>query len=474
MNPSDALIDRYLDEDLDGDSAAELERLIAADAQVASRFAKRALIHSLMIERARYGTIEAEPIPVARLAPSQDEISIQSARGGRVRSGWYGYAAAAVLLMVTGVGGWLWWPASRWTSTSTPDAAPVAHVDTPTTDAPVARLTSVTGANWESSDGGFDVGAPLDGQRLKLRGGSAEFQMQSTAIVTMLGPADVEVLGPNRCRVHSGRLMAKAPPNAHGFTVETPSAVIVDLGTEFTVQIGKAGNTRVNVVRGAVNVSLPDGSATHRAAAGESVTVGSGSRQVSSASYDVTPFVRPVPAGLFNTGVSTVERQADPHWRIVARSDAPSFKPQQAIVTGKLHMATPATDHSRWISAAVRQRVDPGVEMTFATTFDVPADQVDRRFGIRLVADNYLVAVRLNGEPVAIDDALKGLRLAPEDLTHLSPVIAVDGGLVAGRNTLEIVVRNGPDQTTPPVGVAAGAELINMFGLRAEFVPLLP
>ena len=48
--------------------------------------------------------------------------------------------------------------------------------------------------------------------------------------------------------------MANVPPPAVGFTVETPTAVLNDLGTEFGVNVHEAGTSDVQVFRGLVDV----------------------------------------------------------------------------------------------------------------------------------------------------------------------------------------------------------------------------
>ena len=51
-----------------------------------------------------------------------------------------------------------------------------------------------------------------------------------------------------------GKLTAKVAGRAKGFTVETPSATLVDLGTEFAADVDRDGNGEVHVFRGEVIV----------------------------------------------------------------------------------------------------------------------------------------------------------------------------------------------------------------------------
>ena len=54
-----------------------------------------------------------------------------------------------------------------------------------------------------------------------------------------------------------GRLTVKVPEEAIGFTVQTPSGDVVDLGTEFAVDVGKKGATELYVLDGTVEHGQP-------------------------------------------------------------------------------------------------------------------------------------------------------------------------------------------------------------------------
>ncbi|MCG8584982.1 MAG: FecR domain-containing protein [Pirellulales bacterium] len=58
----------------------------------------------------------------------------------------------------------------------------------------------------------------------------------------------------------SGRLVARvSDQRAHGFTIQTPSATLTDLGTEFAVIVSDAGKTAVEVFEGRVELASVDG-----------------------------------------------------------------------------------------------------------------------------------------------------------------------------------------------------------------------
>ena len=69
------------------------------------------------------------------------------------------------------------------------------------------------------------------------------------------GPAELDLVSDERIVCRRGRLRVFVPPGAEGFVVETPGAVVTDLGTEFGVEVG-GGATEVVVYRGQAEIAL--------------------------------------------------------------------------------------------------------------------------------------------------------------------------------------------------------------------------
>ena len=82
------------------------------------------------------------------------------------------------------------------------------------------------------------------------------------------GPAEFTPRSADRIEFVRGRLVAYVPRQARGFTVGTPSAEVVDLGTEFGVEVDAQGGTDLHVIRGRVEVkpTAQPGSRRRRAA----------------------------------------------------------------------------------------------------------------------------------------------------------------------------------------------------------------
>jgi hypothetical protein len=92
------------------------------------------------------------------------------------------------------------------------------------------------------------------GEPLCLGSGLVELRLRQGATVVVEGPAQWKIDGENQVTLTQGKLVAKVSTAATGFTVETPSAKVVDLGTEFAVEVAQSGATDVHVIRGTVDL----------------------------------------------------------------------------------------------------------------------------------------------------------------------------------------------------------------------------
>src|SRR3954454_24043396 len=125
------------------------------------------------------------------------------------------------------------------------------------------------------------------GDTIRLTRGQLRLDFACGATVTMKSPAALQVISPKRTRAILGTLKAHAGVGAEGFTVETPRTTVVDLGTDFGVDVSRHGSTDVVVFNGAVDLHSQgiDGlNALQRLSAGEGVRVsgeGTASRIVS-------------------------------------------------------------------------------------------------------------------------------------------------------------------------------------------------
>jgi hypothetical protein len=116
----------------------------------------------------------------------------------------------------------------------------------------VAVLVDTLNAKWADTDGTMQNGTPLatSTKSMLLREGYAELVFNTNARVVIEGPAEFQLLAEDVVCLNYGKLYATVPPEAIGFTVNTHTAKIIDLGTEFGVQADLNGDTILQVVKG--------------------------------------------------------------------------------------------------------------------------------------------------------------------------------------------------------------------------------
>lgn len=120
----------------------------------------------------------------------------------------------------------------------------------------IARLAYASHAKW-------GIEKRMKGDRfgegkVHLETGLARLDFCNGATVTLQGPAEFDIVSPDRTVLTSGILTASVPDSAVGFKVLTPAMDVIDLGTAFGVSVGGDGETDVCVFEGEVEVSLTD------------------------------------------------------------------------------------------------------------------------------------------------------------------------------------------------------------------------
>ena len=116
----------------------------------------------------------------------------------------------------------------------------------------VAILSDSLHAKWTNVEGEIVNGTSISAgdKNYLLSEGYAEFLFNNQAKLTIEGPAEFTVLAEDQIKLNYGRLYAIVPREAIGFTVKTPSAQIVDLGTEFGVDCSLHSDTSLHVMKG--------------------------------------------------------------------------------------------------------------------------------------------------------------------------------------------------------------------------------
>jgi hypothetical protein len=158
----------------------------------------------------------------------------------------------------------------------------------------VATLASAVDAQWDGGDAPLP-GTPLRTGTRSLRAGAVRIAFGGGAEVIVRGPAQFDLQSPTDLRLLRGRLTAQVGAQAVGFTVRTPSATVVDLGTEFGVDVDAAGVTEAHVVRGNVELNPAHGGAAIHVRADAAASVDAAGKAATTIPFRATEFVHSLP-----------------------------------------------------------------------------------------------------------------------------------------------------------------------------------
>jgi ferric-dicitrate binding protein FerR (iron transport regulator) len=128
----------------------------------------------------------------------------------------------------------------------------------PTRGTDVAYLSHVVGAIFEYGAAGeskITTGTFMPVGEYLLKGGIAELTYESEVKVTIEAPASFLLVDQETIELLDGKLSAHVPKDGIGFTVETPRAAVVDLGTDFGVEVMNQA-AEIHVFAGEVRVDL--------------------------------------------------------------------------------------------------------------------------------------------------------------------------------------------------------------------------
>jgi hypothetical protein len=179
----------------------------------------------------------------------------------------------------------------------------------------VAQLSGSRNAEWAKHQVGAILGSYLPaGQRMELTSGLVEVTYHSGATAVVEGPAIFTLNSKNSTTLDSGKLLARVPAAAIGFSVRTEQAIVTDLGTEFGVEVDDQRSTTTQVIKGAVQVaSVYDPASSVRLEAGQACIAVPGQRRLARlAKVDPKRFAR-VAAHLHDETVTVQVNFRDPN-----------------------------------------------------------------------------------------------------------------------------------------------------------------
>jgi hypothetical protein len=239
------LIAAWMDGSISREDFATLEQILRSDSEARMQLRREANLDILLRED---GSLDAE------LNAWNEPTATIPHRPSHFRhpSLWAMAAALALLLCLVS----FFWGGHHANQTHK-----LAQQSAEETNTGCAILTRSVDAVWEHSDGAKRNGDTLRAGPLHLKSGLAQIEFFSGATLLLEGDAELEIVSALEAVCHHGKARVRVPPPAHGFKLEVPGMKLVDLGTEFGLEVDPQGNrAEVQVFDGEVEAH-PEGSA---------------------------------------------------------------------------------------------------------------------------------------------------------------------------------------------------------------------
>ncbi len=93
---------------------------------------------------------------------------------------------------------------------------------------------------------------------ITLRSGVVKILFDCGVRIVVEGPAQFKIESAKHILLNRGKLYAQVSPSGHGFQIDTPNSTIVDLGTEFGIDVPKDQTSSVHMINGKATVEIRD------------------------------------------------------------------------------------------------------------------------------------------------------------------------------------------------------------------------
>ncbi len=124
------------------------------------------------------------------------------------------------------------------------------------TTSSVAVLSRGVNLQWDNAVSAPALNSPLPPGLLRLQNGVAEIEFFQGARLCVEGPAEIRLVSAGEAFCRYGKFSAHVPPQARGFRLGTPKGEIVDLGTDFGLDLNDSA-PELHVFKGEVELYQP-------------------------------------------------------------------------------------------------------------------------------------------------------------------------------------------------------------------------
>lgn len=166
----------------------------------------------------------------------------------------------AFSILLVGLGVWLFsaFDVSKSTGLRTmPESEKLTVGESESAKTAVAVVIKNISAQWGAKSSGFKQGESLSPGTLELLSGLVQIDFFCGASMILEGPADFEILDAKSGFVHTGKLRVFVPDRAKGFTIHSRQCEVIDLGTEFAMDVNADKDAEIHVLQGEVRIRNP-------------------------------------------------------------------------------------------------------------------------------------------------------------------------------------------------------------------------
>jgi ferric-dicitrate binding protein FerR (iron transport regulator) len=223
MREFDALLEKLCEQQITDAEREELENLLRQGEPWRERYLNYMDLHAtLLLVGNDPASLKPRDQQVAAMAPTPvPTLPIWGFSGS------WGTTASLLSLVACAIGIGVWWGSANLKQAAQAPFAAIADNSPPTVSS------------------------------FKLESGTATLALDKIGSVRVYGPADFELLGPLRARLNRGQIKVRVTEETgYGFEIETPGGKVVDLGTEFSVDVSDQGKTGLVVHEGTVDVHV--------------------------------------------------------------------------------------------------------------------------------------------------------------------------------------------------------------------------